>query len=215
MLLEVERKFCPIAGALIACNAGSPPFRRFCPRPQRIFRDIYYDQDDVLRQAGIWVRKRDEQWEAKIKVGGDYKHSQFQEVKGISAVSAAISKHLQDLRCRGAMRYQNRSAPFDTYNINPVAEYATIRDSWTVDDKYTIVIDTTDFGHTVGEVELEHDYPDFSQEDKKNVLLKQMDENIASFMRHYAWAFPAGECKGKLTAFFEWKMRKVRAIKRG
>lgn len=207
MLLEVERKFCPSGAALIARNAGFPPFRQFSPRPRSIFRDTYYDHGHVLRNAGIWLRKRDEQWESKVKVGGDYKNSQFQEVKGITAVNAVISKYLQGLDCKALTRHRTLPALMDAYNITPVVDFETTRDSWTVDNEYTVVIDTTDFGHTVGEVELENDAPEILPEVAKNALLKQLDEKIVSFMRHYPWAFPTGQCKGKLTAYFEWKSR--------
>ena len=212
-MLEVERKFCPLAAALIVRNAGFPPFRRFLPQPQKVFRDTYYDHGEVLRKAGIWVRKREEQWEAKVKVGGDYINSQFQEVRGPKAVDAAISSCLQGYRRSPVKRPLHLPSAFDASNIGPVAEFVTTRDSWTVDDEYTIVIDSTDFGHIVGEVELEYDHPDHLLEDAKNVFLKQANEKIASFMRHYAWAFPPGECKGKLTAYFEWTSRGMRAEK--
>ncbi|KAI1609321.1 CYTH-like domain-containing protein [Exophiala viscosa] len=207
MLLEVERKFCPSAAGLITCNAGSPPFRQILRHRRQVFRDVYYDHGRFLRNAGVWLRRRNKRWEAKLKVGGDYKYSQFQEVKGKTAIDAAIAKHLQGLISRTGPRHLDLPLFLGACRIEPVADIETMRDSWTADDEYTIVIDTTDFGHTVGEVELEHNHPELVQEDAKNDMLKQMDQKIAVFMQRYAWAFPSGQCKGKLTAFFEWKNR--------
>ncbi|KAH6605545.1 hypothetical protein Trco_004698 [Trichoderma cornu-damae] len=64
-----------------------------------------------------------------------------------------------------------------------------------------------DFGHLVGEVELQKvlrgDNGSIPTEQQKQREMQAMDERIAAFMETYAWAFASGEPKGKLTAYFE------------
>jgi thiamine-triphosphatase len=77
------------------------------------------------------------------------------------------------------------------------------------------VVDKTDFGHTVGEVELQQevDFAESTEEEfgqEKQKAMEDMDQRIARFMDRYSWAFTPGEPKGKLTAYFEQQARQDR-----
>lgn len=118
--VEVERKFVPAGKLLTTlhrndkCTIGSLSFERL---DDEIIRDTYYDLDDQLGQRGVWVRRRrsstlacnasgpphmalppdyiaptwdSDTLEAKIKIGGSYSNSQFQEIVG----RAEIAKYL-------------------------------------------------------------------------------------------------------------------------
>jgi thiamine-triphosphatase len=188
--LEVERKFSSLAVYPLTTNGGHPPFRTLKPLGERTLRDIYYDHSHLLSSSGIWVRQRDGGWQAKIKKGGDYNESRFEETSNIND----IAKHVRDLT--GFV--QPESAFF---GLLPTATVTTYRESWKADDKFKIVLDRTDFGHVVGEVELEEavDHKDRCQINK---IMAKMDHEIAQFMRQYAWAFTRGTPVGKLSAYF-------------
>lgn len=68
-------------------------------------------------------------------------------------------------------------------------------------------MDTTDFGHIVGEVELTRTlqyangkYGEQAEEEEKK-LKEKMDQEIKAFMQSYPQAFPAGRPLGKLSAY--------------
>lgn len=88
LVMEVERKFvCDTRIAdRIRQNNGQPPFRSLQCEGRKDFHDSYYDLNGTLSRRGIWVRKRDGEWQAKARQGGDYTNSQFSEVKGEEAV---------------------------------------------------------------------------------------------------------------------------------
>lgn len=68
------------------------------------------------------------------------------------------------------------------------------------------MLDTTDFGHSVGEVELQRIIG--AQDSKDQNVASVMDAQIVAFMQYYAWAFPKGDAVGKLSAYFTWKTKK-------
>ncbi len=129
-----------------------------------------------------------------MKKGGSYINSQFEEVSSEAKI-ASFARNVAGLT-------KNINAQND-FGLYVVAKICTKRLSWTADDKFKIVLDTTDFGHEVGEVELEKwtNTKDGSEDDVK--FRTEMDNEIANFMQRYAWAFPQGEPKGKLSAYFE------------
>ena len=59
------------------------------------------------------------------------------------------------------------------------------------DHKFTAVLDETDFGHSVGEVEILADDA------------KQAHADSDTFLNHYAWFFDCSKPKGKLAAYLE------------
>jgi hypothetical protein len=68
-VLEVERKFLPTATSIsiLRANTGKPAFESFKPLGVSHTHDVYYDRNNALLSRGIYVRRRDENWEAKIR----------------------------------------------------------------------------------------------------------------------------------------------------
>jgi thiamine-triphosphatase len=188
--LEVERKFSSLAVYPLTKNGGHPPFHTLKPLGDRTFHDIYYDSSHLLSSSGIWVRQRDGDWQAKIKNGGNYNNSRFEETSNIND----IAKHVRDLT--------GFSQPVSAFfGLSPIAAITTHRESWKADEKFKIVLDRTDFGHVVGEVELEEEV-DVEDRCHMNKIMTMMDHDIAQFMLRYAWAFTSGTPTGKLSAYF-------------
>ncbi|PYH77967.1 hypothetical protein BO82DRAFT_357741 [Aspergillus uvarum CBS 121591] len=199
LLLEVERKFRRLAVDKLHLNSGHPPFHNLLYRGQQTIHDTYYDSANFLSTRGVWVRRRNNNWQAKIRRGGNFSNSKFEEL----STPAAISAYLAELT--GGMR----TDATNQFGLTPLASFTTLRESWTADNEFTIVQDVTDFGHTVGEVELElrwdcrDDHTESEGERCRAAKMAEMDERITVFMRRYFWAFCAGVPKGKLTAYFE------------
>lgn len=220
-ILEVERKFVPTATSIrqLEQNTGEPPFDSVVHKGVTCFEDTYYDSPtDTLSTAGVWIRRRekfecgvrrfegykrkdprDVSWEAKVRVGGDFINSAFREVTDVQEISALLGTLVP-------------GAELDAHHgprggqVREMARFITDRMGYFVDRKFTVVIDLTDFGHTVGEVELERDSAEGSCEgEDKTPAIAAMDEEIDGFMRRFAWAFPAGTPVGKLSAYFERK----------
>jgi len=153
-ILEVERKFAPTAASTdsLIRNVGHPSFRKLEPLTSFEFEDTYYDRDNLLSGKGIYIRRRRsqfgaDQWEAKVKVGGDFINSAFQEFTGMEAVSKLVHQHLP--------KHEISLSVTDILSV--WAHFATKRRSWKVNDHFLIVLDEADFGHIVGEVELLQD----------------------------------------------------------
>lgn len=192
-VIEVERKFCS-TGPATFLTGGHPPFQSLTYHGSRTFADKYFDHGHLLRSAGIYIRRRDDCWEAKVKQGGDYVNSQFEETTCLSKIAAYARK---------IAGVEGRVNSEKNFLLDKVADFKTRRHSWTANGKFKIVVDTTDFGHTVGEVELERELNTKAESKNDLVCLVEMDQEIVDFMKMYPWAFPAAEPKGKLTAYFE------------
>ncbi|KAE8353773.1 CYTH-like domain-containing protein [Aspergillus coremiiformis] len=197
MLLEVERKFPGLAVKRLLIDGGFPPFRTLQYCGTKSFHDIYYDKAGLLSSKGVWVRQRDGDWQAKVRIGGDYNNSKFEEL----STPLDISHYLEKLT--GLKNYERNN-----FGLTQMASFSTLRESWLADKDFAIVQDVTDFGHRVGEVELEcridHIGGLDSDVERSRVLkMAEMDQRIAVFMQRYSWAFGNGEAKGKLTAYFE------------
>lgn len=195
--LEVERKFSHIAVKDLTSHIGSPPFRSLKRLPGKNFTDVYYDKSNILSSNGIWLRQRDGLWQAKIRQGGNISNSKFEEITDLDE----IARHVRALT--GVKGNQN-----DFFGLEKLAAITTFRRSWLADDEFSIVLDRTDFGHTVGEVELQ-DSIQFEARSQcaisglKDAKMNEMDNKIIHFMNCYSWAFGKESPKGKLTAFFE------------
>ncbi|PLB47671.1 hypothetical protein P170DRAFT_447599 [Aspergillus steynii IBT 23096] len=195
LLLEVERKFRCLAVKNLLHYHGVPAFQSIEYRGKKTFHDIYYDDSSFLSSKGVWVRQRDGHWQAKIRRGGDFNNSKFEELSG----RAEISRYLAQLT------WYNTNIHGDTFGLSQMAAFTTLRERWLANKEFTIVQDVTDFGHTVGEVELECkvDYDGHDLERYRDMRMAQMDAKIDFFMQRYAWAFCPGVPMGKLTAYFE------------
>ncbi|KJZ75268.1 hypothetical protein HIM_05462 [Hirsutella minnesotensis 3608] len=194
--LEVERKFAPTPTSLrlLADNAGSPPFRCHQFQGDSSFEDVYFDTNThALSTRGIWLRRRGVDWEAKVRVSGDYTKSAFKELTGVDAISALLratfpgTELATDGPTGGGLQWHES------------ARLGTLRTTYRVDHRFSVVVDKTDFGHCVGEVELEEPAGEMLENTE---LVRQMEKGIDEFMARYAWAFPRGNVVGKLSAYF-------------
>ncbi|KAH7122383.1 CYTH-like domain-containing protein [Dendryphion nanum] len=201
--LEVERKFLPTTSSisLLHTNAGTPPFRshRYIGRSRS--HDVYFDKGGLLMRAGIYLRQRNGTWEAKDRLGGNYKNSQFEEKTDVQEIQVLARSILDGERGR------RDGLVFDfKAELDPVAEFKTVREEWEVDGGIKVVLDEADFGCVVGEVEICESMKREEMQDKVPVL----NERIDGFMKKYEWAFPRdGEVVGKLEAWFRWKEKNL------
>jgi thiamine-triphosphatase len=197
-LLEVERKFCSLAVKDLASNTGHPAFKNIRALAQQTIHDVYYDNSSgSLISAGIWVRQRNGFWEAKVKKGGDYTNSMFEELTGTELVRRCVIDVIGKKNCEKGH-----------FGLDAIAALSTVRQSWIADNEFKIVFDSMNFGHTVGEVELQEEVQftataNSSIEQQKREKMKEMDRRIEMFLDRYSWAFHLGVPKGKLMAYFE------------
>ncbi|CAF9904530.1 MAG: hypothetical protein GOMPHAMPRED_002870 [Gomphillus americanus] len=199
--IEVERKFLclPSTSMVLQQNKGHPPFQTLRFLKQSSFADCYFDRQNLLTNRGIWVRKRDNLWQAKIRIAGDFQNSKFEEIQGRDQVFNLLQDlHISNPQPGGA-----------DFGLLPIAKFTSTRHTWQADEKFTIVIDCTNFGHTVGEVELQCQVDGQSVLEEKEELTHRMDQEIDSFMQKYAWAFPKGKAMGKLSAYFQQQRQSV------
>lgn len=191
VLLEVEQKFSWTARQYKALQTFAA--RRHRPRlvlsntNTVIFSDTYYDTDKKLSDNGLWVRKRHQQlgatrWQAKkMKQGGSFERSTYEETEDPSQILNMV-RSIMPL-CPGIG---------DGFGLERLAHFETSRRSFVANDKFEVVLDSTDFGHQVGEVEV------MAEDEKK------AHADIDAFMAEYPWFFDTShKPKGKLTAYFE------------
>ncbi|OBT71264.1 hypothetical protein VF21_09931 [Pseudogymnoascus sp. 05NY08] len=194
--LEVEHKFIvtPAAASYLRSNGGGSRFSKYESLGKQSTHDIYYDRGGLLFSKGVYVRRRNGNWEAKIRTGGDFINSAFAEIDGNNAVNEIIKQNFSDFADGAAIEEI----------LTPCAEFATDRESWMIDGKFKVDVDKTDFGHTVGEVELTRTLEYVNEEEEKLKELKEkMDQEIKLFMQSYPQAFPVGRPVGKLSAYFQ------------
>ncbi|KAH9882694.1 hypothetical protein J1614_000059 [Plenodomus biglobosus] len=196
VILEVERKFPRLTVADLTPHVGSPPFRRIQPQGVHRFKDTYFDRSGLLTASGLWVRLRDERWEAKVRKGGDFQNSRFEELFDPSE----IGRRVHAITGQACNQHQ-------FFGLECTAVICTTRRAWVADDRFKIVLDSMDFGHEVGEVELQSEvqsaHAGQELEEHKQRVMQQMDEEIVRFMERYRWAFASGVPIGKLAAYFE------------
>ena len=197
-LLEVERKFCGLAVTDLTLHVGNPPFQSIQPQSQRIFKDTYFDRVGLLAAAGVWVRLRNGKWEAKVRKGGNFQNSRFEELSDPREIGVQV-RTVTGRVC----------SERELCGLGRVATMCAPRRTWLADERFRIVLDAMDFGHEVGEVELQSEvhlaHAGQELEDHKQRVMQRMDEEIVAFMDRYRWAFAAGVPIGKLTAYFERK----------
>jgi thiamine-triphosphatase len=180
---EIEQKFSILTQLLprFRSNRGSPPFQHLHFLRTELFEDAYYDSCNKLSNNGLWVRRRAAEWEAKHRKSGDFTRTTFHETNDVSEIQSLIA------------RYTKLDAgPDANFGLNLISRFRTTREVYRADEKFLVVLDATDFGHWVGEVEL------LAHDEQRAHL------DIDAFMRRYAWFFTQEKKpKGKLTAYFE------------
>ncbi|KAI4281736.1 MAG: hypothetical protein L6R35_005572, partial [Caloplaca aegaea] len=162
-LLEVESKvlFNPSLVPTLLANRGTPPFKRLESLGTHKFTDTYFDSQDTLSRNGIWLRQRTSPnninnnnissaaaapaaiLEAKVRISGDFARSTFDEITDPHTIADLIRPHLPHF-----------SAKKQHCGLEVLAEFTTTRQGFRADGKFAVVLDRTDFGHAVGEVEL-------------------------------------------------------------
>ena len=213
-LLEIEQKF-SFNAANLARLLRNPTFSN----PQKsAFHDTYFDSGNRLSNAGLWLRKRrrldpkpssflfspsfhtstgiangEEEWEAKRSVrNGSFLRSTFVETKDLTQIR-------QLLRCHFPHPDDRSNIQDDNFGLNPIAAFGTERVTLVAkeeeddDREFSVVLDSTDFGHEVGEVEV------IAEEAEA----EKAHGDIERFLKRYPWFFDTRGPKGKLTAYFE------------
>ncbi|KAL8644516.1 MAG: hypothetical protein Q9210_007214, partial [Variospora velana] len=158
-LLEVESKFLfnPSLVPTLLANGGTPAFKRLESLGTHKFTDTYFDSQDTLSKNGIWLRQRTAPnnnnnnnnssaatiLEAKVRISGDFARSTFDEITDPHTIAGLIRPHLPQF-----------SAEKQHCGLEVLAEFMTTRQDFRADGKFAVVLDCTDFGHSVGEVEL-------------------------------------------------------------
>jgi hypothetical protein len=75
--LEVERKFLvtPVAVSYLRSNGRGSGFKKYESLGKQTTQDTYYDRNGLLFSEGVYIRRRNGHWEAKIRGGGDFNYS--------------------------------------------------------------------------------------------------------------------------------------------
>lgn len=189
LTLEVERKFAGFKHGSLAMRQGDPPIRNLRDLGESTFHDIYYDDRDLLSGNGIWLRKRDGKWQMKAGKSGDRLNSRLQETSD----PGIIAQKIQSLT-------GGRTPASSNFGLSPLASFRTTRHSWLAEDEFTLVLDHTDFGHTVGEVELEVNAT-INDNDEAEGVMTEMDMKIVRLLERYQHVFSEEVPVGKLTAY--------------
>jgi thiamine-triphosphatase len=190
-LYEIERKFVfnPALLARFRSNRAKPPFYHLTHQRTESFQDEYYDAAGHLLSSGLYIRKRDNNWEAKYRQGGDFIQSSFYETTNLDEIKQLVNTHTKS---KGVKHSSDTTSPENNFGLTSICRYVTSRETFLADDRFSIMLDTTDFGHWVGEVELEAH--------NSTTALADID----SFMQRYSWFFANdAKPKGKMTAYFE------------
>lgn len=138
--IEIEKKFIPRQQDIDAIA------ERFEFRGEKKFVDRYYDTPSYdLTSKDIWLRSRGQKYELKIPIldQEQNKTDQYRELED----DGDISNFLQ-LPAEGKLEEQ-----LTKNGYSPFCAIETTRKTFT-DNKFTIVLDLTDFGYNIAEVEL-------------------------------------------------------------
>jgi thiamine-triphosphatase len=184
-LYEIEQKFAfnPALLARFRSNNGQPPFRHLARQRVESFQDEYFDSANLLSKSGVWIRRRNNSWEAKHRQSGDFLRSSFYETDKVDEITKLISMYAHTV---------SPAAPSDNFGLKRICRYLTRRETFLADHRFSIMLDSTDFGHWVGEVELQTQHAATALSD------------IDTFMQQYSWFFVSKATpKGKMTAYFE------------
>ncbi|RIA87182.1 CYTH-like domain-containing protein [Glomus cerebriforme] len=222
---EVERKFKfdPSKVNLLEANRGKKPFDKVMFLSEKSFTDIYYDNllDYPLTTNDIWLRQRDDKWECKTPVNLTASMDSYHELENTTLIKNFLDEKLKNNQAikrqsENIPYYENKSFKeflFKNYKLEPFCTITTQRRSYLINNKFTMVLDTADFGHSVGEIELIVESTDKVQDAEKR---------IAMFMKEHDWFFETeGVVMGKLMAYIsrfnqnQWEcMEKSNVVKR-
>ncbi|KAF3905293.1 Thiamine-triphosphatase [Orbilia brochopaga] len=185
-IYEVERKFFfTLANAAkFHSNEGVPPFSSVIFSSTKTQHDRYYDTRSYdLDRNNIWARLRNGNWQIKRLISGTHEKAAYEEFDGYRS----LVKIMHDL---GLKEWKDMDA--GKLSLHKVADFRTERKSYIVNENFNVVLDSTDFGHSVGEVELKgEDY-------------KQCGKEIDELMAEHRWFFNITRpAKSKLAAYWQ------------
>ena len=183
--LEIERKFTALKCYPPRVDSGKPPFKSLRTLGRQDFHDVYYDYEDRLSRAGTWLRQRNGKWQSKVRRGGTYTNSQFEELSDLDTISTHI-KTLTGLD----------TAASQSFGLNRIASLTTFRYSWIADGEFKIVFDCTDFGHQVGEVKLGKEISEPNEQEMLGIFRGRACRKIISLLR--TESFPCAQCADPL-----------------
>ena len=116
--------------------------------------------------------------EVKKRVTGNYNRSVFEEIRNLDEIDVLIRRHFPDC-----------STAEQNYGLDILAQFKTTRTNYVADERFSLVLDDTDFGHSVGEVELQAEDATLAHQD------------IDLFLQKYSWFCQQGSVEGKLSAY--------------
>lgn len=199
---EVERKFKFDASKVILLekNCGKKLFDNVNFISEKSFTDVYYDnhsENYPLTTDDIWLRNRDDKWECKTPVNLTASMDSYHELNDTNIIKEFLDKKLDVNKLQSEnIHYNNEEFKdflFKNYNLTPFCTIITQRRNYLLNNKFTMVLDTADFGHSVGEIELIVESHDKVQDAEKRIAL---------FMKEYDWFFETkGVVMGKLLAY--------------
>ena len=79
----------------------------------------------------------------------------------------------------------------ECFELNQQCQFQTSQHTFIADKKFTVILNSINFEHSVGEVKLLAEDADKAHAD------------IDAFLNQYAWFFDRSKLKGKLTTYFE------------
>ncbi|KAK3178568.1 hypothetical protein OEA41_000705 [Lepraria neglecta] len=179
---------------LMHLGTSPRPFKKLHELNLESLRDTYYEKGNQLSSTGLWVRKRQQVvfphinplLEGELTPGAvSWQAKQKRRV----AQTEDKSQILQMVRSR----FPKCPCHKKSFGLDVLAEFEAIRYTFLADDKFTIVLDNTDFDHQVGEVELVVEPED----------VDEAHTDIDAFLEESAWFYDTSNPKGKLTAYFE------------
>ncbi|KAG9306555.1 hypothetical protein G9A89_004752 [Geosiphon pyriformis] len=162
------------------------------------FIDIYYDnhsKDYPLTTRDIWLRQRDEKWECKTPTNLTPSMDSYHELETIDSVTEYLENILNPGNSSISLPREDQFKEFllEKYNLTPFCEIQTFRKHYIINNEFTLDLDTADFGHHVGEIELVVESPEKVQE---------AERRIAIFMKEHEWFFEtSGLVLGKLSRY--------------
>jgi hypothetical protein len=198
--------------------------------PGRRIRDRYLDDGNVLSSKGVWIRFRrtsldDEsakgtgeqsegEWEAKLRLAGDYMDSHFCEVHGLANVEKILREHIPGASVANlpvmvdihtARQTWKMALEDAAQSIGQITELRIDLDVATVPDHPVGRLGP--FRHEVGEVEATTEVVGGHDKDEHDMLRRrkaeEMNRMLQDLMKDVDLFGPP--TLGKLSAFFKWK----------
>lgn len=212
---------------------------KFSRKSNTFINDAYYDCLDLLSSKGIWVRKRTEldigggmafvgdpsrttiatstaKWEAKIRLGGDYSNSEFEEMTGEAEVRKAVEQYLSWNDLAQTVVLSTLRKTWTAIDVVSAEAGQATGEALVVVDKISSVITREETGkemeysYSIGELEITRDI-DLSGEveadqAKKAETTAKMGSQLEKWMERHGELFPTSPSPlGKLTAFYAWR----------